>query len=413
MGYKMANQLIDVATYTEAGLAMLVNSCPEIKISNGKWDTFNKIPNQLGGVATYSLPCLVDSTDTIAFGTWGSLTQLQRSISLTKQGAVPLGISNLELIYNLEGYLGAIGKSAVATLATKVGKEVADKYQYNTYFTSGDGTAAGLSSFQQLAQAVDDFNDAGMPAGEEICGIIPLTAKSRIVGTGLNQFAPDRNDEMANTWEIGEFNGVKWYTSNMCPQHVAGTCGKQGLTLTVIDINADGDELTVDTTLGVDANAIKKGDVLTFKDITGYSNLRYLTYFGGVTTSQYVQVTATANAASDASGNIVISIDPPLVSTAGRTQNINDSVEAGMQLSVLGSHRAGAIFVRKALMLGMPDLGPTDPFDSARMEDKDTGVRLREYHGFLMGDGAYGYAHDVVWGSDLVPRYSRRLAFPM
>ena len=409
----MPNTLIDVATYTKAGLALLVNSFPEIKISNPKYRNFNRMPAQLGDTIEYDLPALVDSVDTLSFGTWGSLTQLKRSLTLDKQHAVPLGISNLEMILNLEGYMSELGESAVATLAGKMGKNIASQYTTNTYMTAGDGTAASLSSFQQLDQAISNFLDAGMPAGKELCGIIPITAKSRIVGKGLDQFVPNRNDEMANTWEIGKFSGVNWYLSNVLPVQTAGTIGQTGATLTVTSINAAGDQLTLASALGVDANAINKGDVLTFQDISGYANLRYLTYYGGVETSQPVQVTATETASSDLSGEIIVNISPALVSTAGRTQNINSDVVAGMELKALNSHRAGCLFVRDALMLAMPDLGETSPFESASVYDKDTGVRLRAYHGFLMGDGAYGYCHDVAYGYDLASRYAMRLAFPV
>ena len=68
---------------------------------------------------------------------------------------------------------------------------------------------------------------------------LPDTVVPAVVGNGLNQFVPNRNDETAMSWEIGDFGTprVEYYQSNLMPIHVSGDTGVNGQTLTVISTN--------------------------------------------------------------------------------------------------------------------------------------------------------------------------------
>ena len=381
-------------------------------LANKMFSELDKIDKNLGDTVTFDTPPLVDSTATIAFGTFGDVQQNQVSLVVDQQAAVPIGVSNLERIFNLERYMTEIGKSAIAVLSTKIGENIALNNVNHTNRTFGDGTAAGINSYQELAQAVANYRNAGNPVTDEICGIIPDVAEPAIIGDGLNKFALNRNNEIANSWELGEFTGVKWYRSNLLPVHTAGTVGQDASTLTVVSSTTT--QLTLSGATASDADAIKAGDVLTFQDgVTGQPNMRFLTYFGNHITNQLVQVRATADAGADGAGQVVVNIAPALISTPGdKTQNINNPVAAGMELKVLNSHTAGLLFSKRALMLAMPKLPPTNPFESGTETDPMTGASLRSYYGHIIGQASDGYAHDCIWGTVLVDIYGMRLAFP-
>lgn len=405
----MSNVLVNVATFNRGGLALLQNSNPMIKLANKEYNELNKVPKNLGDTVTFDLPPFVQGTESLAFGTYQSVTQVQWPLTVDKPYSVTIGMSNEEKIFNLETYMGSLGKSAIATISTYIGDKVGLNCIDHTYFTYGDGTQAGICSYTQLAQAVANYRNMGVPMTDEIVAIIPDVAVPAIIGSGVNQFAPARNDEAVNSWEIGAFANVKWYTSNQLPEHVAGTLGQSGNTLTVTSISGDGTSITFSGAPASDADALKVGDILTFQQTT----LRFTDYWGMVTTSQPVQVRVTDNnGGSSGGGSITVDVFPALIAT-GRGKNINTAITAGMTAKCKGNHRAGVLFCKRALFLAMPPLGNTSPYEGATETDPVTGASLRSFYGFLPTEGAYGYAHQVLFGSTLVDRYAMRLAFPV
>ena len=79
--------------------------------------------------------------------------------------------------------------------------------------------------------------------------------------------------------------------------------------------------------------------------------MRYLTFIGHKVSANPVQFRATANAGSTAGSQVTVNVYPPLKASAGKDQNINNEIAAGMQVSVLPSHRAGDDLLRRTIVL--------------------------------------------------------------
>ena len=201
------------------------------------------------------------------------------------------------------------GKSAIAELANLVEANIALNWASgvvsqldgttNTYSGPyrffGDGSTP-LSSYQQLAQAVMLFKNYGSVA-EGIKIYLPDTVIPSIVGNGLNQFAPDRNNEIAMSWEVGAFGTprVMYYQSNLMPIHVSGNTGVNAQTLTVVSTNdptgQNVTQITVSGATASDASAVFAGDMFQFKDgVSGKPNMRYLTFIGHNQSANTVQI---------------------------------------------------------------------------------------------------------------------------
>ncbi len=403
----MANILQNVATYQKAGLAYLQNLSVYINKSNKKFKNFQTMTANLGDTVTFDKPTRYAFEPTLTVSSFQPTEQRVQSLTVNKQGNVGTELSDIERIFNLPSYMSEFGESASIEIASNVEENVALNNISHTYRTFGDGVT-DINSFQQLAQAAADYKDFGSPKGR-LCGIIPNVKMPAIVGNGLNQFATSRNDKIANTWVIGEFSGVSWYQSNLLPTHVAGTIGQNAITLTVDSINGAGTQIVLS---GAGTDDIKNGDILTFQDgVTGQPNMRFLTFTGHATSSQKVQVRATADAVP-AAGVVTVNIFPALVSTAvDRNQNINNAVAAGMEMKALPNHVAGLLFHEPALMLAMPRLPDQPPFATSSLTDPDSGCSTRLYYGTKLFENLVGMVNDVIWGSTMVDEYAMRLAF--
>jgi hypothetical protein len=429
------NILQQVQTYQRSGLALLLNLCCHIATANTKFKDFDQIQANLGSTVTFDLPPRFTTTAGLV-ACFEPAVQRVLQLVADQSNNTSFAVTSQQRIFNLEkgeeDYMRVFGKSAIAELANLVEKNIALNWasavqsqlngQLNTfsgpYRYFGNGSTA-LTSYQQLAQMVMLFKNYGSVA-EGIKIYLPDTVIPAIVGNGLNQFAPHRNDDIAMSWEVGDFGTplVHYYQSNLLPIHVSGDTGVAGTNLTVVSTNdATGrnvTQITVSGAVASDANAVFSGDLFQFADgVTGQPNMRYLTFVGHSPSANPVQIRATANSAANAAGLVVLNIEPPLNWAGGANQNLNNPIAVGMQLLVNPSHRAGGVLGGDALYMAMPQLPEQDPYSTANEYDDVTGASLRLTYGSLFGQNQTGMIYDEVHGSVIVPEYSMRILVPL
>lgn len=429
------NILQTVQTYQRSSLGLLLNLCAHISTANTKFKDFDKIQANLGSTVTFDLPPRFTTTAGLV-ASFEPAVQRVLQLVADQSNNTSFAVTSQQRIFNLEkgeeDYMRVFGKSAIAELANLVESNIALNWasgvvsqldgSMNTfsgpYRFFGDGSTA-LTSYQQLAQAVMLFKNYGAVA-EGMKIYLPDTVVPAVVGNGLNQFVPQRNDDIAMSWEIGDFGTprVNYYQSNLMPIHVSGNTGVNAQTLTVISTNdPTGQNVTSMTLSGAstsDANAVFAGDMFQFQDgVSGQPNMRYLTFIGHSPSANPVQVRAIASAASNGSGNVTISFTPALNWAGGANQNLNNPIAAGMKLLTFPSHRCGGILGGEALFMAMPQLPEQSPFDTANEYDPETGASLRLTYGSLFGQNQTGMIYDEVHGSVIVPEYSMRFLIPL
>jgi len=442
------NILQTVQVFNRANLARLQNSYCAIAMFNKKFKNFqNEIAN-LGSSTTFDLPPRFTVADGLV-ASFQPAVQIPYTLTCDQAANVSMGFTAQERIFNVDkevdSYMSEFGDSAVVTLGAKIesnillnahsavpvytvvnGQQVptgALHTESGPFKFFGDGATA-INSYQQLEQMIQQFRVTGSP--DKIWVILPNTYIPAIIGSGLNQFAMNRNNDLANSWEIGGFGTpiVRYYSSNLLPVHVSGNVGNAGGTsnqLTVISTNdPTGQNITQMTLSGAtasDANAISQGDVFQFVDgVAGQTNLRCLTFYGGQLTNQRVQNRITNNAAADGSGHVVINLAVPFQSSGAintYNQGINANIVAGMKIAVMPSHQTGLLVAGDAAYLAMPRLPDQSPFATANEADPKSGAALRFTNGAQFGQNFQGSILDCTWGSGLPPFYCMRMLFPL
>lgn len=429
------NVLTQVQTYQESSLAYLENFGCFVHTSNTKFKDFEKLTANLGTTVTFDKP-LRGTTVNSLVAQFQPIIQRVQSLTVNQQISYSVDFTVQQFIFNVKEYMEQIGKGAVEEIATVIEAGVAlnavSGVINNDPNSAGFGTAdpnsgpfrfygdgvTAINSVGQLSSMLANFRNFGAPKGDVKVYLSDI-AVPQIVTTALNQFVMDRNEDIANSWMVGNWMGVDYYQSNLLPIHNSGTVGNANTTLTLVSTNdPTGNNITQLTFSGAtvnDVNAIKYSDMFQFQDgVSGQQNIRFLTFRGHIPCAQPVQFRATADAAADGSGNVVVNIYPALCSVSGnQIQNLTRALTAGMQVKVLPSHHAGLIVAGKGLFLAMPTLPEEVPFPTANKSDSDTGVSMRMYYGSLFGQNQRGMIHDAIWGSTLVPEYAMRIAFPL
>ncbi len=437
------NILQTVRTYQKTELAFLLNSFVALNISNKKFNRFNEMTANLGDTVTFDRgPRYITYNGLVI--TQQQSQQLVQTLSATQCANVSAAYTDQQFIFNVRDYMDRFGMAAMKELGTKIetdilknfisgvvindpqnpgfGTQTTDQINSGPFRFYGDGYTL-INSFGQLAQAVANFEDFGC-AKNKFIGIIPTTAAPAIVNTGLQQFATNRNNVIANSWELGEFAGVKWYTSNLLPTQVAGYVGQAGTPNNVITVVSVNDPTGVNVTQIVFtepqglslANPLNVGDLVQFNDgVPTFNNLRFLTYIGHVPSQQPVQfrvIACTASVSGTFTATIQTTNGVGLVWAQNLNQNLNQTIQVGMKATVLPSHKAGILMSGDQFYTALPQLPDQEPFSTVNQQDKDSGAAIRHYWGVQFGQNVRSYVRDSIWASTLVSENCMRLIFP-
>jgi hypothetical protein len=411
------NILQNVQTYNKADLAYLQNINCFVSTANTKYRDFQKAnPANLGDTITFDKPPRFIANDGLVVSFQG-VEQRVQSLTVDKSKNIGIDVSAQQLIFNLEEYMDRFGKGAIEELGAVIESDIAGICETSPYRFYGNGVTP-VNSFNQLGQMMAFFRNFG--AAKDNCKaylsdiIIP-----DIIGSGLNQFVANDNEELRNSWELGAFNKCQWYSSNLLPEHISGSEGQAGVTLTVVSVTTDADGgITAITFSGTsapsDADSVKIYDRFQFQDnVSGHPNIRFRTFTGHKPSACPVQFKATANAASTGGSQVTVSIDPVLQANVGKNQNITQQIVAGMQVKALPSHRVGMVQSGNQFYVAIPPLPDCDPFMTSVEQDPDTGVALRMYTGAQFGQNLYGTVHDAIWGKTQVSDNAMAVIFPL
>jgi hypothetical protein len=419
------NTLQDVQTYNDANLGRLINLMPMVANSNSKFKNFQNITGNKGISVDFNSAPRMTTTDSLTPKFQG-LDQPKHTLTCDKEFSTSYAVDNIENVFNLtsDEAMKEFGGAATDEIAAQVESSVSNVAVESPFRCFGSGEDSDLDSYTKIAKALTSFRNFGSCKGK-LKVFLPDVAVPGIIGNGLGQFTPTKNDKDVNSWQLGSFSNAEYFVSNMLPVHESGEAGQDPDTheIKVVSINDAGDEITANiASLPSTTKAITKDTILTFDDNGG---LRFLTYSGHKRSAQKVQVRLTADADTNETGQTTLSIYPPLVSTAGDVNaNINKPIVADMTLKSQRDHVSGLIMSGDALFTAMPKLGSASPYDSASTIDAQTGVSLRTYHGYLISDPSlahdspnqkpiYGCIHDGVFGYKGVPEFLGRLAFPV
>jgi len=409
------NSLQSVQTYQKSGLAFLQNLCCFIANANTRFKDFQDLEGQLGATVGYDLPPRFTTTNSLVASFEGSEQRVQ-TLTLDQQRSVSYAFNSQQLLLNVKDYMERFGKAAIKELGAKIEANVAEVC-LQPYRFYGDGVTP-INSYNQLAQALAQLREFGSDS-YGVKGYLPNLAVSSIIANGLNQFALDRNNRDAMSWEVGHFDNCDWYRSNLLPIHTAGSEGQAASTLTVVSVtqNSEGGVTSITfsgCSAASDADSVKENDKFQFDDgVSGQPNMRFRTFVGHNVSGLPVQFRATADAASTGGSQVTVSITPALQAASGKNQNINNTIVAGMQCSVLPNHRAGMLYSGDPMYVAMPRLPLQPPFDTGNAIDEDTGVSIRQTYGSLFGQNQQGFVHDCLFGKSLAAEYAMSLIFPL
>lgn len=432
------NVLQQVQTYQKSGLVYLNNIDPLINWANKDYLNFQNIPTQLGmSVGIGLAPKMTTKASLIA--DFQDVEQRVQQLTCASAVSSSFAFTSEQFILNQMDYMNEFGMSAVEEMGTEIAYqlglcitssmtytgETALKYDVipdnGPYRFYGDGVTP-INSFGQLIAALNQFRTIGFKNRKLRC-VLPITISDQIANNGLNQFATDRNNDLANSWELGKYNYCEFASSNLLPIHIGGTIAQNATSsnrvLTVVSVNnpsGAGNGITeivaTEPTSSTSLNAIVPGDLFYIKNPT----TKALTWVGRKPTPLNVQFKSESYSESVA-GTVTFSVKTAtgigLVSAPGKYQNMSQALVPGTEIVVIPSHQTGLIMSADPLYLAMPKMPDMRPYDTGNAVDPETNVSMRMYYGAGFGNNQLGMIYDQIYGGILTPERCLRLVFPL
>jgi hypothetical protein len=335
------------------------------------------------------------------------VTEESASLTLDSQKHVAFNFTSQELTLSIDAFKERYLDNAVLALANKVdmdGLQMAAQNVANSVGSPGTTPSAALT-YLQAQQKLNEFA-CPQDLSKRSFHVNPA-AQTSIVDALKGLF--QSSEKIAEQYESGVMGmglGGKWYLGQNIYSHTSGQRG--GTPLMNGATSSGASSIVTDGWTASAANRVKKGDVFT---IAGVYAVNPITKQSTGSLQQFV---ATADAASDGSGNATIAIYPSIV-TSGSTQTV-DAVPADNAaltfISAASTVNVNNILMHKnAFTLGCADLElPQGVHFAAVASDKETGLSIRIVRAYDISNDAFPCRLDVLYGWKAVrPEWACRI----
>ena len=359
---------------------------------------FAKKGSKIGSTEKIRKPNRFTVTDGATY-TAQDVTEDYVNMSIDTQKHVGFDFTSSELTLSIDEFSSRYLSGAALALVNKVdidGLALAAKNTFNAVGTAAT-TPSALLTYLQAMQKVAESSG---PDDERYSYLVNPAASTSIVDALKGLFSDQ--SELSKQYKrglMGKAAGGEWYRAQNIYSH---TSGQRGGTPLMNGSTANGaTQIVTDGFTAAAANRVKAGDVFS---IAGVNKVNPITKQDTGVLQQFV---ATADAASDASGNCTIQISPTIYTT-GSLQNVSAAPADNAALSfTLGGASVGtsAITVSNILMHNdafglayVPLEKPEGVHFSAVETDPETGISLRIIRDYDLSNDKFRCRMDVMYG---------------
>jgi len=329
-------------------------------------------------------------------------TESQVPLTLNVQRGVDIAFTSQDLALSVDDFSDRFVRPAIANVANNIDFDGLQQYLnvYNQIGTPGTVPNA-LLTYLQVGQRLDE---EAAPRDDLRSLVISPAMQATIVDTlkGLFQSATDISTQY-ESGKMGLSIGFKW---SMDQNVGVNTIGILGGSPTVNAANQTGASLVTNNWTSSAATRLKKGNVFTIG--SGATGVYAVNPQSKQSTGALRQFVATADGASDGSGNMTISISPSII-VSGPFQNVTGQTGAitgpgaGATINVNGAASTaspqGLGFHKDAFALGCADLPLPGGVDmAARVSDKQLGLSLRLVRAYDINTDRFPTRIDILYG---------------
>ncbi len=323
-------------------------------------------------------------------------------VTLGEPTGVDMDFTSQELLLTVDDFMNRFIKKATLPIANGCDSDIAALYKKINSYVGTPGVVP--TSIDTYLGATTVLANNGAPIeGDEWSMVIDYKSNQKIINALAGQFNPQ--GVISKQWDSARMTsaiGYKWSQDQNIKIHTVGPLGGTPL------VNGGGQfgaNIITDGWTSAAAARLNEGDIVTFANVNGIKPNTVPLGGTGESTGELMMFTVTADTASDASGNLTIPINPPII-LSGAFQNVTQAPADNGAVLIFGSASAYAgvqtrqnmAFERGTFVLGNVDLPLPGGLDmAARTTDEDTKLSMRFLRGFLIDENTFISRLDMLY----------------
>ena len=395
----MANTYATPKVYANVGLALLKNELVMAKLCDSEAVDATFKPG-VGTTVYVKRP----PEFTIRDGATASAQDVvegEVAVTMDKQKGVDVSFTGYEMTANVDQLLKSkVIKAAMTQIASQIDGDLIDNVKYFNNWVGSPGTT--IDSPADLFLAPQRLDEMAIPTSERN-GILTPADTYGVTGNLLASAAMqgDVAKSALSRVKIPVIGNVDWYMTQTVPSLTTGTRATTGTLVNGASQNVTyaNSRTTYTQSLICDgqvSKTYKAGEKFTIAGVNAVNPRNK------VDTGYLRQFTIMADATSDGSGNVTLTISPPII-TSGAFQNVTAAPADNAALTHLGAlstaYRLNAAFHKSAIKLvsAKPPMPFTGEADYAT--DPDTGLSVRYWRYSDGGTDVHNHRWDVYYGT--------------
>lgn len=401
----MANQFITTDLVSNTALAMFANNAPFVMTASRIYqDDFVSSGYKIGD----TLQVRRQNHFIIGDGSVAapqSIIETVESIVVAHQYHALIAYTIQDLTLRIEDFSRLFISPAIQEIITQMEKDLGSAAEQElNFFTGTAGTP--INSFTTVDTAGAKLLEQGVNIASDAYMAMTVRDGSSLKGALLNNFTPVFNEDIVRSSAIGHLSYFDIFQSQNIKNHVAGA-GPRLNSADALLVNgavASGNTIIMDGATALVTDYFVIGDVISIAGVTSVNPV------GRASTGQNMQFVVTANASSDAGGNITVLVNPTIISaTTDPNRNVSNAIPNNAPVTMVGTHNVNVAYPARALDIVCPPLYKLQvPYASVAI-DPETGLSLAVTQtGDILGYQNY-MRLDLLCGFKWHPQYAVRV----
>lgn len=369
----MANNFITTDLVAKNSLAMFANNAPFVMTASRIYeDEFQNTGYKIGDTLRIRRQnhFIVGDGST---ATPQDIIEDVESLVVNHQYNTMIAYTIKDLSLRIDDFNRLFIQPAIQEIITKMEKDIAAQAETQlNYFVGTPGTR--INSYDSVDLAGAKLLEQGVNIADNAYLAMSVRDGSVLKGALLNQFTPAYNDDIVKTSALGHLSYFDVFQSQNIVNHVAGVGPRTRIgtdTLVVNGAVASGNTIAISGAQANITNYFVAGDVISIGGVQSVNPV------GRQATGQDMQFVITANANSDGSGNITVTVSPTIISdTNNPRRNVSNAIPTNAPVTMYNSHNVNVAYTRRSLDIVCPPLYKLQTPYVSIATDSETGLSL-------------------------------------
>lgn len=401
----MSNQFINTQLVSNTALAMFANNAPFVMTGSRIYqDDFQNSGYKIGD----TLQVRRQNNFVVGDGSTAvpqDIIETVENITVAHQYHALIAYTVQDLSLRIEDFSRMFIQPAIQNIVTQMERDICRAAELDLYFFQGSA-GTPINSFSAVDLAGAKLLEQGVNIASDAYLAMTVRDGSALKSALLSSFTPVFNEDIVRQSAIGHLSYFDVFQSQNIVQHTAGAGPRltPGDALLVNGAVSSGSTIVMDGATALVTNYFVPGDVFSIAGVHSVNPL------SRQSTGQNMQFVVTANASSDAGGNLTVSVAPSIVSSSSSPlQNVDNAVPNNAVVTMVGTYNCNVAYPSRALDIVCPPLYKLQvPYSSVSV-DPETGLSLAVTQ---TGD-ILGYQNlmriDILCGFKWHPQYAAKL----